>query len=68
LPQLTTKQKKREKNSEARKALKDKVKLDPEVVFYEGPPHWSEVVVPAISILTVIGTSHRVASLCYVHT
>jgi hypothetical protein len=25
------------------------------MVFFEGAPHWSEVVVPAISILTVIG-------------
>jgi hypothetical protein len=41
----------------AQRAIKDKVKLEPEVVFFEGPPHWSEVVVPAISILTVIGTT-----------
>lgn len=54
--QLTSKQKKRDSRSEARKALKEQVKLDPEVVFFEGPPHWSEVVVPAVSILTVIGT------------
>ncbi|EKU22333.1 ribonuclease p [Nannochloropsis gaditana CCMP526] len=41
----------------ARRALadKDKMKLEPESVFFEGAPHWSEVVVPAISILTVIG-------------
>lgn len=33
----------------------DKSKLEPEELFFEGAPHWSEVVVPAISILTVIG-------------
>ncbi|GAB5036954.1 ribonuclease p [Nannochloropsis oceanica] len=48
---------KREGLEAARRALSDKdsMKLEPEVVFFEGPPHWSEVVVPAISILTVIG-------------
>ncbi|EWM28923.1 hypothetical protein NSK_008802 [Nannochloropsis salina CCMP1776] len=48
---------KREGVDAARRALadKDKMKLEPESVFFEGAPHWSEVVVPAISILTVIG-------------
>ncbi len=33
----------------------DKTKLEPEEIFFEGAPHWTEVVVPTISILTVIG-------------
>jgi len=34
---------------------KKKVVIGPEEVFFEGPPSWTEVVVPAISVLTVIG-------------
>jgi hypothetical protein len=34
---------------------KDKMKLDPETTFFEGPPSISEVFIPAISVLTVIG-------------
>lgn len=34
---------------------KKKVKLEPETVFFEGPPSASEVIFPAISVLTVIG-------------
>jgi hypothetical protein len=34
---------------------KDKYKLEPETVFFEGPPSASEVFLPALSILTVIG-------------
>jgi hypothetical protein len=29
--------------------------LAPEEVFFEGPPSWTEMVIPGISILTVIG-------------
>eukprot|EP00180_Rhodochaete_pulchella_P000304 Plantae.Rhodophyta-Rhodochaete_pulchella.ctg1211.p2 GENE.Plantae.Rhodophyta-Rhodochaete_pulchella.ctg1211~~Plantae.Rhodophyta-Rhodochaete_pulchella.ctg1211.p2 ORF type:complete len:191 (+),score=24.10 Plantae.Rhodophyta-Rhodochaete_pulchella.ctg1211:26-574(+) len=32
-----------------------KKKLEPEEVFFDGPPSWTEVVIPTISILTVIG-------------
>ena len=31
---------------------KQKFKLEPETVFYEGPPSASEVVLPALSVLT----------------
>lgn len=41
--------------SEARK-MSSKVKLEPEVTFFDGPPSWTEVILPTISILTVIGT------------
>lgn len=34
---------------------KPKFKLEPEKVFFEGPPSPTEIIVPAISILTVIG-------------
>jgi len=44
-------------------AAKDKFKLDPEVVFYEGPPSISEVILPAISVLTVIGIVPFVSAL-----
>lgn len=42
---------------------KDKFKLDPETVFFEGPPSASEVVIPAISILTVIGIIPFIAAV-----
>jgi len=32
-----------------------KTVLEPEVTFFEGPPSWTELVIPTISILTVIG-------------
>ena len=32
-----------------------KMKLEPETVFFEGPPSAAEVILPAISIFTVIG-------------
>ena len=44
-------------------STKDKFKLDPEVVFYEGPPSISEVILPAISVLTVIGIVPFVSAL-----
>ena len=34
---------------------KEKAILAPEEVFFEGPPSWTEMVLPGISILTVIG-------------
>lgn len=37
--------------------------LEPETVFFEGAPSWTEVVVPAISVLTVIGIIPFVAAL-----
>jgi hypothetical protein len=36
-------------------ANKEKAVLAPEEVFFEGPPSWTEMVIPGISILTVIG-------------
>lgn len=35
--------------------LKKKFKLDPETTFFEGPPSPTEILFPALSILTVIG-------------
>jgi hypothetical protein len=32
-----------------------KFKLEPEEVFFEGPPSWTELIVPTLSILTVVG-------------
>ena len=29
--------------------------LEPETLFFEGPPSWTELIVPGISVLTVIG-------------
>ena len=42
---------------------KDKLKLEPEIVFFEGPPSPSEVIFPAISILTVIGIVPFIAAV-----
>uniref|UniRef100_A0A7S2SV15 YdbS-like PH domain-containing protein n=1 Tax=Rhizochromulina marina TaxID=1034831 RepID=A0A7S2SV15_9STRA len=42
---------------------KEKSVLEPEVVFFEGPPSWTEVVLPTISILTVIGIVPFIATL-----
>lgn len=44
-------------------SVKNKFKLDPEVVFYEGPPSISEVILPAISVLTVIGIVPFISAL-----
>lgn len=46
-----------------RKDKKKKMRLDPETVFFEGPPSLTEVVFPAISILTVIGIIPFVAAV-----
>ena len=42
---------------------KDKFKLDPEITFFEGPPSPTEVILPAISILTVIGIVPFIAAV-----
>lgn len=42
---------------------KEKFKLDPETTFYEGPPSSSELLFPAISILSVIGIVPFIAAL-----
>jgi hypothetical protein len=42
---------------------KNKFKLDPETVFFEGPPSASELFIPALSILTVIGIIPFVSAL-----
>lgn len=42
---------------------KKKFKLDPEVVFFEGPPSATEMIIPGVSILTVIGIVPFVASV-----
>ena len=42
---------------------KQKFKLEPETVFYEGPPSVSEVILPALSVLTVIGIVPFISSL-----
>ena len=36
-------------------ASKADAALAPETLFFEGPPSWTELIVPGISILTVIG-------------
>ena len=41
----------------------EKPPLEPETVFFEGPPSWTELVVPAISVLTVIGIVPFAASV-----
>eukprot|EP01039_Chlorochromonas_danica_P002198 gene2198-2399_t len=42
---------------------KKKFKLEPEQVFFEGPPSATEMIIPGISILTVIGIVPFVASV-----
>ncbi|KAA8490507.1 hypothetical protein FVE85_5032 [Porphyridium purpureum] len=37
------------------KVAQPKQKLEPEVVFFEGKPAWTELIIPAITTLTVIG-------------
>lgn len=44
-------------------AKKNKFKLEPETVFFEGPPSISEVFIPALSIITVIGIVPFVSAL-----
>lgn len=45
------------------KESKKKVKLEAEVTFFEGPPSASELVFPAISILTIIGIVPFISAL-----
>lgn len=45
------------------KSEKDKATLAPEETFFEGPPSWTEVLLPAVSVLTVIGIVPFAASL-----
>jgi len=52
----STKKTKKNAVAEARK-LATKVKLEPETVFFEGAPSWTEMLLPTVSILTVIGES-----------
>ena len=42
---------------------KSKMKLEPEVVFYEGPPDKSEVFLPALSVFTIIGIVPFISAL-----
>lgn len=42
---------------------RQKSTLEPERTFYDGPPAWTELVVPALSLLTVIGIIPFVAML-----
>jgi hypothetical protein len=42
---------------------KQKFKLEPETTFFEGPPSSTEVILPAISILTVIGIVPFISAL-----
>ena len=42
---------------------KNKFKLDPETVFFEGPPSISEVILPALSIITVLGIVPFISSV-----
>jgi hypothetical protein len=42
---------------------KEKFKLDPEVVYFEGPPSPTEILFPALSILTVIGIVPFISAL-----
>ena len=44
-------------------ANKEKAVLAPEETFFEGPPSWTEMVIPGISILTVIGIVPFIATL-----
>mmetsp|Transcript_11701 Transcript_11701/g.35084 ORF Transcript_11701/g.35084 Transcript_11701/m.35084 type:complete len:209 (+) Transcript_11701:37-663(+) len=37
--------------------------LEPETVFFEGPPSWTELILPGISVLTVIGIVPFAAAL-----
>lgn len=42
---------------------KNKFKLTPEIVFFEGPPSITEIILPALSIITVLGIVPFVSSL-----
>jgi len=44
-------------------ADKEKAMLSPEEVIFEGPPSWTEMVLPGISVLTVVGIVPFIASV-----
>jgi hypothetical protein len=44
-------------------AKKQKKKLEPESVFFEGPPSPTEIILPAISILTILGIVPFISAL-----
>lgn len=44
-------------------AKKGKMKLEAETIFFEGPPSPTEIILPAISILTIIGIVPFIAAL-----
>lgn len=50
-------------NSEGSKKGIKKAKLEPESVFFEGPPSPTEIIFPALSILTVIGIIPFISAL-----
>jgi len=43
--------------------VKKKFKLEPETIFFEGPPAASEMIIPALSIVTVLGIIPFVSAL-----
>ncbi|KAK4531966.1 hypothetical protein CCYA_CCYA10G2823 [Cyanidiococcus yangmingshanensis] len=43
------------KKSSGDEAIRKPSSLEPEVTLYEGPPSWTELLLPGLSILTVIG-------------
>lgn len=45
------------------KGKKEKFKLEPETVFFDGPPSATEVLLPALSIITVIGIVPFISAL-----
>ena len=47
----------------AARPSKADVTLAPEITFWEGPPSWTEMIVPGISVLTVIGIVPFAASV-----
>lgn len=52
-----------EGDGDSGKSKKEKFKLEPETVFFEGPPSATEVLFPALSIVTVIGIVPFISAL-----
>jgi hypothetical protein len=50
-------------SEEAAADKKNKFKLTPEIVFFEGPPSITEVILPALSIITVLGIVPFISSV-----
>merc|ERR1719440_951633 len=48
--------------------VKKKFKLEPETIFFEGPPAASEVIIPALSIITFVSALARQAWVRYKFT